>query len=47
MVYVERKRTKFLGLPLSYTKYTISEEKLTITSGFLSITEDDTFRMYA
>lgn len=43
MVYVERKRTKFLGLPLSYTKYTISEEKLTITSGFLSITEDDAF----
>lgn len=43
MVYVERKRTKFLGLPLSYTKYIISEEKLTITSGFLSITEDDTF----
>ena len=43
MVYVERKRVKFLGLPLSYTKYTISEEKLTITSGFLSITEDDTF----
>lgn len=43
MVYVERKRTKFLGLPLSYTKYTISEVKLTITSGFLSITEDDTF----
>ena len=28
MVYVERKRTKFLGLPLSYTKYTISEESL-------------------
>lgn len=43
MVYVERKRTKFLGLPLSYTKYTISEEKLTITSGFLSITEDYAF----
>ncbi|MDI9508699.1 MAG: PH domain-containing protein [Clostridiales bacterium] len=43
MVYVERKRTKFLGLPLSYTKYTVSEEKLTITSGFLSITEDDAF----
>lgn len=43
MVYVERKRTKFLGLPLSYTKYTISEEKVTITSGFLSITEDDAF----
>lgn len=43
MVYVERKRTKFLGLPLSFTKYTISEEKLSITTGFLSITEDDAF----
>ncbi|NLO09574.1 MAG: PH domain-containing protein [Clostridiales bacterium] len=43
MVYVERKRTKFLGLPLSYTEYTISEEKLRITSGFLSITEDDCY----
>lgn len=43
MVYVERKRSKFLGLPLSYTKYVISESKLTITSGFLSITEDDAF----
>lgn len=43
MIYVERKRSKFFGLPLSYTKYTISEEKLTITSGFLSITEDDAF----
>ncbi|NLY47914.1 MAG: PH domain-containing protein [Clostridiales bacterium] len=42
MIYVERKRAKFLGLPLSYTKYSISEEKITITSGFLSITEDDT-----
>lgn len=42
MIYVERKRAKFLGLPLSYTKYSISEEKISITSGFLSITEDDT-----
>jgi uncharacterized membrane protein YdbT with pleckstrin-like domain len=43
MQYVERKRTKFLALPLSFTKYSISEDKLTITSGFLSITEDDAF----
>lgn len=43
MIYIERKRTLLFGLPLSYTKYTISEEKLTITSGFLSITEDDAF----
>ena len=41
MGFVEKKRVKFFGLPLSFTKYTITEEKLTITSGFLSITEDD------
>ncbi|NLK75801.1 MAG: PH domain-containing protein [Clostridiales bacterium] len=41
IMFVERKRTKFLGLPLSFTKYTITDEKLTITSGFLNITEDD------
>lgn len=43
MSYVERKRTKFLGLPLSFTKYSITEEKVTITCGFLSITEDDAY----
>ncbi len=43
MSFVERKRIKFFGLPFSFTKYTITEEKLTITSGFLSITEDDAF----
>jgi uncharacterized membrane protein YdbT with pleckstrin-like domain len=41
MSFEERKRTKFFGLPLSFTKYSITEEKLTITSGFLSITIDD------
>ncbi len=43
MGFVERKRIKFFGLPFSFTKYTIAEEKLTITTGFLSITEDDAF----
>lgn len=43
MNYIERKRSKFFGLPLSFTKYTISDEKITITSGFLSITEDDAY----
>jgi uncharacterized membrane protein YdbT with pleckstrin-like domain len=41
MGYKERKRIKFFGLPFSFTKYAINEEKITITSGFLSITEDD------
>ena len=43
MTYVERKRIKFFGLPLSFTKYSITEEKLTITTGFLNITEDDAY----
>jgi len=43
MSFVERKRIKFFGLPLSFTKYSVEEETITITSGFLSITEDDAY----
>ncbi len=43
MSFNERKRSVFLGLPLSFTKYSIEEEKVTITTGFLNITEDDAF----
>jgi uncharacterized membrane protein YdbT with pleckstrin-like domain len=43
MKYVERKRIKFFGLPFTFTKYIITDEKLTITTGFLSITEDDAY----
>lgn len=43
MGFIEKKRVKFFGLPLSFTKYTIAEEKVTITSGFLNITEDDCY----
>lgn len=43
MEFVERKRLKFFGLPLTFTKYKIAEEKITITAGFLNITEDDAF----
>lgn len=43
MSFLERKRTKLFGLPLSFTKYAITEEKITITSGFLDITEDDAY----
>lgn len=43
MIYVEKKRTKFLALPICFTTYTISDEKITITSGFLNITIDDAF----
>lgn len=43
MGYIEKKRTKFLGLPICFTTYLMNEEKLTIKSGFLSITEDDAY----
>ncbi|MFU0828380.1 MAG: bPH-2 domain-containing protein [Lachnoclostridium sp.] len=43
MIYVEKKRSKFFGLPLSFTTYTISDEKITITSGYLNITVDDAY----
>ena len=43
MGFIERKRIKFFGLPFSFTKYTIVEEKITIKSGFLEITEDDAY----
>lgn len=41
MVYEEKKRSKFLGLPLSFTTYLLDEEKITIRSGFLNQVEDD------
>ncbi|WP_310605283.1 PH domain-containing protein [Anaerosporobacter sp.] len=43
MSFVEKKRTKFLALPICFTTYTLSDEKVTIRSGFLSITEDDAY----
>lgn len=43
MEYVERKRTLFLGLPICFTKYCVSAEKINIKSGFLNIVEDDAY----
>lgn len=43
MNYIEKKRSIILGLPLHFTTYTINEDKLTIQSGFLTITEDDAY----
>lgn len=41
MIYTEKKRSKFFGLPWTFTTYRITDEKITITSGFLDITVDD------
>ncbi len=41
--YVERKRWLFLGLPFTFTKYTVNEEKLIINRGLFRTVEDTCF----
>ena len=43
MAFVERKRWLFFGFPFTFTKYTITEEQITINSGFLNRVENDCF----
>ena len=35
--FVERKRWLFLGLPFTFTKYTVKEDVLTINKGFFNL----------
>lgn len=42
-MYVEKKRTSFLALPIYFTTYTISDEKVTTKSGLISTVEDDCY----
>lgn len=44
ILWKDRKRTLF-GLPLSFTKYTLTEDKLIIERGFLSKVEEE-IRLY-
>lgn len=43
MGYIERKRWLFLGLPFTFTKYTIEEDVLTINSGLIHTVENDCY----
>lgn len=43
-LWSDRKRT-FLGLPWSFTKYTLTEERFFVEKGFLNKTEDEV-RLY-
>ena len=40
ILWSDRKRPIF-GLPLSFTKYTLTEERLIINTGFLNLKEDE------
>lgn len=41
--FTERKRWLFLGLPFTFTKYTVKEEGITINRGLIRTTEDDCY----
>ena len=43
MEFVERKRWLFLGLPFTFTKYTIKEDMITISEGLLKTVEYDCY----
>lgn len=43
VIFTERKRLLFLGLPWTFTKYTITPNLLTVTTGLLNTTEDDCY----
>lgn len=43
MAYQEKKRWLFMGLPFTFTKYTIEEEVITVNSGFFSTHENDCY----
>ncbi len=43
IVYKERKRILFLGLPWTFTKYIITDEMITVDKGFLKVEEDDCY----
>ncbi len=43
MEFVERKRWLFLGLPFTFTKYTIREDMITTDEGLLKTVENDCY----
>ncbi len=39
--YIWKDRKRFLGMPLSFTRYALSEDRLFLSVGFLSIKDDE------
>lgn len=44
-IWCDKKRTTFFGLPLSFTKYTLTKSKLLVETGFFKKNEEET-RLY-
>ena len=45
ILWKDRKRTLFFGLPWSFTRYSASEDRIFISKGFLNV-KDDEVRLY-
>ena len=43
MTYTEKKRWSFFALPFTFTTYTVTEEQITVNSGFLTKAENDCY----
>ncbi len=43
IMFTEKKRTKFFALPICFTTYTITEDKLTIKHGLFTQVVDETY----
>lgn len=43
IVYKERKRILFLGLPWTFTKYIITDDMITVDTGFFKVEENDCY----
>lgn len=43
MQYIEKKRLLFFGLPWTFTKYTVTDEFITVNSGLLKQEENDCY----
>lgn len=39
--YIWKDRKRFLGMPLSFTRYALSEDRLFLSVGFMSIKDDE------
>lgn len=42
MEYIWKDRKRYLGMPLSFTRYAISEDRLFLSVGFLNIKDEET-----